>query len=286
MSRGLDFLGPFRLIRLLRGASTCQVWEAINDTTGDRRALKILQREHLKNKQELNYLRQEAAVGKTLNHKTVIQIYGYIDKYDLPFLELELFQSKNLKQVLRGEPEHIRYHLREVLDQCADGLSHLHQKGWIHCDVKPDNFLINDDGKIKLIDFSIAQKPKSALASMFSFSFNSTIAGTRSYMSPEQIRKQNLTARSDIYSFGCMVFELLTNKMPFTGSSSDDLLYKHLNMPAPVASNLNREVTREMSDFIQRLMQKDPAHRPESMWQVRKTLEKIPPYRYRKEDEA
>lgn len=282
MSRGLDFLGPFRLLRLLRGSSTCQVWEAMHDQENYRRALKILQREHLNNKEERDYLKKEAQVGKLLKHKSVIKIYGYDDSNDLPFLEMELFQSKNLKQVLRMEPEHIRFHLREVIDQCADGLSHLHQKGWIHCDVKPDNFLINDEGKIKLIDFSIAQQPKSAFAAMFSF-FGNKIAGTRSYMSPEQIRNKNLTPKSDIYSFGCMVFELLTNKMPFTGSSSDDLLYKHLNQTPPVASNYNREVTEEMSDFLQILMHKNPDMRPESMWAVRKTFEKIPPYRYRKD---
>jgi serine/threonine protein kinase len=139
----------------------------------------------------------------------------------------------------------------------------MHTKGWIHRDIKPDNFLVGRDGETKLIDFTIAEKKKSGLGKLF---YRTKVQGTRSYMSPEQIRGQALDERADVYSFGCTLFEATTGKAPYTGSTPNDLLNKHLqaSIPSPVA--INQNITPEFASLVKRMIAKRPEDRPASMW--------------------
>ncbi len=263
MAGALDFFGPYRLVRLIRAGATCQVWEAVHDD-GRHVALKMLQKEHRGNRVEMAYLQHEAEVGGELKHPNVIEIYEFVDDRDMPALVLELYNAKNLKQFIRQCPQLTEYLAPQIIEQSAKGLGHLHEKGWVHCDVKPDNFLVDDTGHVKLIDFAITQKPPKGLARLFS-SFSKTVQGTRSYMSPEQIRGEALDARADLYSFGCMLYELLAGKPPYTAASGNELLTKHLRSAPPLVSASNRNVTPEMTNLIAKLMGKKRAERPESM---------------------
>jgi len=264
VSHGRDFLGPYRLVRLVRAGNSCQIWEAIHDSERKRVALKVLQKEFIRDKVEINYLKHELLVGAPLEHARVIEVYDFNDSTDLPFLVLEFFKGKNIKQVMRSEPELIQQHLQKIIEQSAEGLHYFHEHGWIHRDIKPDNYVLNDDGDVKLIDFALAQKPKSGLAAMFSFG-GGKVQGTRSYMSPEQIRGKGLSYRADIYSFGCMVYELLANRLPFTGTNEHDLLLRHINAPVPSILPYNDTITAEMNELVMSMMAKDPADRPRSM---------------------
>ena len=268
-----DFLGPYRLSRLIRAGQTSQVWEAHNDKTSERFALKVLKPDLRKDRRELGYLKHEFEVAKDLNHPNIIKLHEFCTQYQTPFLVLELYSALNLKQVLREGPEHIAHLTEKIVHQSSHALQYFHTKGWIHCDLKPDNLLVNEEGNVKLIDFTISQKPKPNLLRFLGI--KSTIRGTRSYMSPEQIRGKTLDGRSDVYSFGCVVFELLTGKPPYTGSTPNELLSRHLNasIPSPVMHNSN--VTRDFSDLLRRMMAKVPAARPASMWEVLQECKKI-----------
>ncbi|MCH2177888.1 MAG: serine/threonine protein kinase [Mariniblastus sp.] len=269
MSNQRDFLGPFQLVRLIRSGTTTQVWEALrhDDRDGDRErlALKVLNREVRKNKVEIEYLRHEASVGKTLDHANVIQVYGFHNIYSLPFLSMQLFNARNLKIELRERPEEIAINLPGIIRKSAEGIQHLHEKGWLHCDIKPDNFLADEQGNVKLIDFSIAEKPgKKGLSALLAFGKSKTIRGTRSYMAPEQIRRKPLDVRADIYAFGCVLFELLAGRTPFSATNPNELLSKHLTAPPPNLLAVS-SATRELSTLIGRMMAKSPSDRPQSM---------------------
>jgi serine/threonine protein kinase len=155
----------------------------------------------------------------------------------------------------------------------ADGLYYLHTQGWIHRDVKPENYLVSPEGDVKLIDFALAQKQKGSLARMLSG--KGKIQGTRSYMSPEQIRGKPLDPRADVYSFGCSIHELVGGKPPFTGSDTNELLMKHLRTPAPPLVVIDKNVTSEFSGLVQRLLSKKPDDRPESMEMFLREFRKI-----------
>lgn len=263
MAVGRDYLGSYRLVRLIRVGHTCQIWEAIDERLNRRCAIKALQKEHLHDREEIGYLKNEFEVGKSLKHKYVIDTYEFVTAHELPFLVLEFFAGRNMKQLIRQESDLLGELLPIIIERAAESLGYMHEQGWIHRDVKPDNFMVGDDGDLRLIDFAIAQKPPRGLGKLFAG--KSKIKGTRSYMSPEQIRGATLDARSDIYSFGCVLYELLTGKPPYTAPSANDLLNKHVFAPVPVAAAVNRNVTPEFNELVQRMMAKKPEQRPESM---------------------
>jgi serine/threonine protein kinase len=261
-----DFVGPYRLARLIRAGHSCLIWEAVKDATGERFALKMLKTETARDREEIGYLKHELEVAKDLNHPNVIRVYEFDMQNAAPFLVLELFSALNLKQVLREGPDPIAYLADRIVNHASLGLHYLHEKGWVHCDVKPDNFLVDDDGNVKLIDFSIAQRPRRSLLSFFGV--KQAVKGTRSYMSPEQIRGETPDARSDVYSFACVVFELLTGRPPYTGSTPNELLVAHLRSSVPSAIVYNHNVSRDCADYLRRMMNKKREARPKSMWEV------------------
>ena len=272
MTRSRDFLGPYRLARLIRVGQTCQIWEAAKSDDTTRYALKVPIPEKRKDKTIIAELKREYEVGADCKgHKNIIQIYEFTTESEIPFLVMEYFDHLNLKLWLRGGPQQIAYFAPNFVEQGALALFHLHTKGWVHRDVKPDNFLISDDAHVKLIDFAISEKMKTGISAIFGKMFGGTkTAGTRSYISPEQIRNQNLDARADIYSFGCVLFELITGKPPYTGDNADDLLNKHLNAAVPAVLVFNNNVTQEFSDLIRRMMGKRRDERPPSLWEFLK----------------
>ncbi len=271
MTKIRDFLGPYRLARLIRMGSSCQVWEGINTETGERYALKVLREDFRNNKQEVGFLRSEFQIAKSLNHPNVIKMYDLDLSGNAPYLVLELFSELNMKQALRRGPESLAYMLGKVLEESIEGLYHMHSHGYVHCDVKPDNFLVSRDGHVKLIDFTISHKVKTGLAKFFSGKAKQ-IQGTRSYMSPEQIRGLPLDARTDIYSFGCVMFEMVTGKLPYTGDSPNDLLNKHISAPLPSPLVYNDNVTPEFAAVMRLAMAKRPQDRPDTMWELLKIV--------------
>ncbi len=251
---------------MIRSGQTCAVWEARVTHEQERVAVKILLERHKKNKTQIAHLQHEAEVGKSLDHPNVIKIFDFVDKFGLPFIVMQLFNARNLKQELRERREHLQFHVRDVILRCALGLQHLNERGWVHCDVKPDNFLVDDKADVKLIDFSIAKeiKKKAGLLTRLTTRAKS-IQGTRSYMSPEQIRGENLDPRSDVYGFGCVCFELLAGRPPYTGNSPDEVLNKHLRSIPPSLPAFNQSVSNDFAVLVARCLSKDSDDRPQTV---------------------
>ncbi len=259
------YLGSHRLLNPIGSGKLCAVWDAIVDSKSERRALKIL----LKlDKHQIALMKREFQLAKELNHPNVIRMYEYGLFQEHPFVAMEYFPSINLKQLLQQKGvEGVAPKLAAILQQAALGLGYIHDAGLIHCDIKPDNYLINEAGNIKLIDFAIAELKKGFLGKLLSGK-KSSIAGTRSYMSPEQIRGESLDFHSDIYSFGCLAYEMATGKLPFTGSTTNELLNKHLSAKIPPLETHNKNVTPGFSSLVKKMLAKKPADRPASMTEV------------------
>ncbi|HEX7449244.1 MAG TPA: serine/threonine-protein kinase, partial [Pirellulales bacterium] len=181
-------------------------------------------------------------------------------------LIMEFFPYPNMKDIIQrvvdGQRvlEQVAFMLPVIIERAAEGLAHFHQKGWVHRDVKPDNFLVNIEGEVKLIDFALAVRRKTGISRLLARKAK-IVQGTRSYMSPEQIRGQALGIEADVYSFGCTLFHLLAARLPYTGATSNELLNKHLTAPIPRIEAFNRNVTSEFSEVLQSMMAKLPAKR-------------------------
>lgn len=265
-----QWLGSYRQIRLIRLGSVCQVWEAVDPADDEHVAIKVLRPEQRNSLEELSTLKWEYEVGSRLRHKNIISFKTFVSSAEAPFAVLELFSELNAKMAIRRGPASIAFLVDKVFLQTSEALSCLHSKGFIHCDIKPDNILVNRNGDIKLIDFTIATKIVSGLARLFSK--KPRLSGTRAYMAPEQIRQEHLDQRSDIYSLGCTFFEILTGKLPYTATSPNDLLSKHLSAPVPSASELNENVSKEFDEVLKSMMAKDRKDRPATMNEVVKAV--------------
>jgi serine/threonine protein kinase len=169
-----------------------------------------------------------------------------------------------MKQRLLQSAEKIAPLIPKIIEQSALALSYFHRKGWVHRDVKPDNFLVADDGQVKMIDFALAKRRQRMFAKWLTPRAK-IVQGTKSYISPEQIRGAPLDGRADLYSFACTIHEILSGKPPFTGTSTNDLLNKHLRSSPPSLEALNPNVTPEFAQLIRRSMSKDPDARPKTV---------------------
>lgn len=249
------------MVRLIRAGGTCQVWEAVRDQ--GRVAIKYLQPEVRGSREEISYLKHEGEVGQTLRHPNVIEIYEFNIDRGIAFLVMEYHPGKNVKMLIRQGLETFAYFTPKIILSAAAGLQYLHEQGWVHRDIKPDNFLVDERGEAKLIDFALAYRIRTGLSKLFGG--RAKVQGTRSYMAPEQIRGQALDARADIYSLGCTLYELVSGKLPFTGVSPEDLLRKHLHAPVPILLGANKNVTPDFSDLVAMMMAKEPSQRPDSL---------------------
>lgn len=257
---GREYVGPYRLLRVILAGRFCVVWEAMHDDNKEKVALKMLAGECRRDKEQIALMKHEFAVGKGMEHPYVLHIRDYGNDRDMPYLAMDFFDGPNLKQKIREGVDKIAHQVEGIIQRSAAGLHYFHEQGWVHRDIKPDNLLVNDAEELKLIDFAIAQKPKTGLAKLFSM--KGKIQGTRSYMSPEQIRGEPLDRRADIYSYGCTLFELLSGKPPYTAGNADDLLSKHLKSAVPPLLSACNTVSKEFSALIAMTMSKKREDRP------------------------
>ena len=259
-----DYLGSYRLLTQIRAGKTCQIWEAMHDSKQQKFALKVLPAEFVHDREQVQLLKHEFAVGQALRHPRVIQSHELGIDRETYYLAMELCAAPNLKQAIQGGTESLYPHVTSIITQAGEGLAYFHSRGWVHRDIKPDNFLLTGGGDIKLIDFALAQRIRRGLMRLLP-SRAGKIQGTRSYMSPEQIRGGRLDHRADIYSFGCMLYELLSGRPPFTGNSTNELLTKHLKAAPPSLQGANRLVSDPFAHMVKKMMSKEPKKRPNSM---------------------
>lgn len=279
MSIGKNFIGPFQLLRLIRSGTTTAVWEAKRIDEKERVALKVLLSDFRTDKDEIGQLKHEAMVGSFVNHPNVIKIFGYHEDQGFPLVSMQLYQARNLKIEIRERHDVLSENMGIVMRAAAKGLAHLHDVGWIHCDIKPDNYLVDEQANVKLIDFSIAVKDKKK--GFLGFGSNKTkhIQGTRSYIAPEQIRRQHLDPRADIYGFGCMLFEMMSGKTPYNAASPEQLLSKHLSAPIPNLLAVSG-ASKDFANLVRTMLAKDPDKRIQSMRDFLTELDKIQIYRH------
>jgi serine/threonine protein kinase len=251
-----------------------QVWQAYDD--GGQRMIAIKAADEGQNPAAI---REEYKVGLEIKHPQIIEVYNFGIDRGTPFLALEWFPAPNLKKRVRTKEDRLALVPvnSTIVEQMADGLGWMHSKGWVHRDIKPENFLVNDTGQVKLIDFGLAIRPSGWLAKMLSL--KPKRQGTASYMSPEQIRGGALDPRSDVYSLGCVLYELVAGAPPFTGSTKEDLFGKHLKAAPPPLEAADNNVTSEFAKLVRRCLSKDPASRPASAQEILDDFRKMRMYR-------
>jgi serine/threonine protein kinase len=261
-----EVIGGYRLLKHMVTGQTSQVWE-VRDASGRHFAMKLLLPEKAVQPQFRKFLLHEAEVGKELAHPNIIRILTVGRDRKNPYFVMEFFPAGNLKlRIMRKEHAFIREKAQDILKQAATGLAFMNAKGWVHRDVKPDNMLVNSAGEVKLIDFALARRIPTGFSKLFYI--KGKPQGTRSYMSPEQIRGWALDGRADVYSFAASAYELVTGRPPFRGSTNQELLNKHIKeLPATPVQH-NPDVTKEFGELVLRMLAKKREDRPRDFHEV------------------
>jgi len=276
-----SMIGTYKIVGFIAGGKNSQVWEVQAGEGQKRIALKQLTAEAMKDPEQLAAIKNEFMVGKSLEHPNIVKYFdghwGSMFKKEAYFT-MELFMAPNLKAQLFNNLNSVQVRLRRIVESAAMAYQHLHDKGFINRDIKPDNVLVNKSGELKVIDMSLAAKPAGALAKALN-SKSKTAKGTRSYMAPEQIMRKPLTFQVDLYSFGVMLFEMLTGGPPFAGSTPNDLLMRHIQEPPPPPSMINSNVTEEMDRVVLRLLSKKPDQRHKSFNEFLAEFRRVNPWK-------
>lgn len=266
-----EYIGGYKLRSLIATGQSSQVWEVVESVSGRHLAMKLLLPEAARDSDHKRLLFHEAEVGLKLAHPNVIKIVAVSKDKDPKnfWFTMEYFPAGSMKQrIVNKQTDFIKEHVQRVFKQMATALAYMHGSGWVHRDIKPDNMLVNSAGEAKLIDFAISQRigKDSFFAKLFRR--KGKVSGTRSYMSPEQIRGETLDPRADVYSFGATMYEIVTGRPPFRGASSQDLLNKHLFEKVLPPLAYTPELTDDFSNLIVRMLAKRREDRPLNFHEV------------------
>jgi predicted Ser/Thr protein kinase len=211
--------------------------------------------------------KQEAQILARIHHPNVVTVFDTGVDGGEGFIVMELVEGPTLREVLDREGRLAPERAAEIASALASALGFAHEHGVIHRDLKPANVLFMPDGRVKLADMGIARllSPEALTATL-------TLRGTPRYVSPEQARGDRVDSRADLYSLGCVLFEMLTGRTPFEGNLAA-LSYAHVNTPAPRVRSIDPAVPAGMDELVAAMLEKDPADRPQTGEDVRKSLD-------------
>ncbi len=212
--------------------------------------------------------RREAKSAARLNHTNVVSVYDWGSHGDTFFMAMEYIEGQSLAEQLADNGRVPIDRALEIAEAAAAGLGFAHERGMVHRDVKPGNIMMTASGQVKVADFGIAR----GLDGSDSLTQTGNVMGTAAYFSPEQARGEVVDERSDLYSLGVVLFEMVTGERPFTGSSPLSVAYKHVGEAPPTAQSINPQVPVEVDRIIATLLAKDPAHRYANAEQLQQAL--------------
>src|SRR3954469_17744496 len=252
---GTLFDGRYKIIKKIGAGGMADVYCAEDQTLGRQVAIKILNDRHAGDEQFVERFRREAQNAAGLNHPNIVSIFDRGQAEDTYYIAMEFLDGRALKElVVRNGPTPIPIAI-DYARQILQALAFAHRHGIVHRDIKPHNIVVGPDGRLKVTDFGIARSGASQMTEAGS------IVGTAQYLSPEQARGAPVDPRSDLYSLGIVMYEMLTGSVPFTGDAPVEIAMKHLSAVPESPSRTRDEVGPDLDAVVMRALAKDPDHR-------------------------
>jgi serine/threonine protein kinase/Tol biopolymer transport system component len=261
-------LGQYTIVSKIGEGGMGEVWRARDPQLKRNVAIKVLPAALSTDKDRLARFEQEAQAAGALNHPNILSIFHIGTHEGAPYIVSELLEGESLRERMAGKALPQRKAIDYAL-QLARGLAAAHEKGIVHRDIKPDNVFITDDGRVKILDFGIAKltgavdgnQPQTEVPTRKVNTDPGTVIGTMGYMSPEQLKGQTVDHRSDIFSFGAILYEMLSGKRAFRGDSMAETVSAILNEYPPDLSETNKTISAALERVVRHCLEKNPAER-------------------------
>jgi serine/threonine-protein kinase len=264
---GKRISGRYKVLEMIGGGGMANVYLA-HDMILDRDvAVKVLRLDFANDEEFIRRFHREAQSATSLAHPNIVNIYDVGEEDSIYYIVMEYVDGQTLKQYIQqNSPVRVEVAL-DILQQLTSAIAHAHQNNIIHRDIKPQNILIDREGNVKITDFGIAMA-----LSATSITRTNSVLGSVHYLSPEQARGGMANKKSDIYSLGIVMFELLTGRLPFSGESAVSIALKHLQSETPSIRRWNPEIPQSVENIVLKATAKDPFHRYDSALEMENDL--------------
>ncbi len=259
----------YKINSLIGQGGMSYVYRATDVKMGREVAIKVLKEEYCEDTEFIRKFQNEAQAAAKLNHPNIVGVYDIVDnhKNKTHYIVMELVEGITLKSYIQRKGRMDSKEAIAIALQVVGGIDQAHKNGIVHRDIKPQNMIVASDGTVKVADFGIARAATQQTV-------NTTVMGSVHYISPEQARSGQSDERSDIYSFGCTLYEMLTGKVPYDGSTSVAVVFAHLENPIPKVSKLVPDVYPALDFIVSKSMQKSPGKRYQHIDELGKDLQK------------
>ncbi len=255
-----DLLGKYRIIDRIGKGGMAEVYRGRHEKLDRTVAVKILHSSLANDSDFIARFEREARLAANLRHTNIVQVYDFDTQKDRLYMVMEYINGGTLKELLDKQKETGKYLsfrvISRILSQIASALDYAHSQGMLHRDLKPSNILLDKSGNAFLSDFGIAR-----IIGQSGITRSGAIMGTPAYMSPEQGSDESLTASSDIYSLGVILFEMLTGQVPFEAESPIVVLHKQVHEPAPSVLSFRKDLPHQIEPVLEKALSKDPVGR-------------------------
>ena len=263
-------LDRYEVGRLLGAGGMAEVYEGRDRLLARRVAIKVLQSQYARDQGFLLRFKREAQAAASLSHPNVVAVYDTGSEDGTHFIVMEFVDGRTLKDVIRQEGPLYPDRVAEICADVCSALVAAHARGLIHRDIKPGNVMLTPDGKVKVMDFGIARATTSETITQ-----TAAVIGTAQYISPEQAQGQTVDFRSDLYSLGCCLYEMLTGTVPFTGATPVAIAYRHVREDPTPPRMLNPDVPAPLEAICLKAMAKLPDNRYQTAAEFRDDLERF-----------
>ncbi len=266
--------GRYELGSVLGRGGMAEVYLAHDTRLGRTVAVKTLRADLARDPSFQARFRREAQSAASLNHPAIVAVYDtgedYVDGVSIPYIVMEYVDGSTLRELLHSGRKLLPERSLEMTTGILQALEYSHRNNIVHRDIKPANVMLTRDGQVKVMDFGIARAMGDAGMTMTQ---TAAVIGTAQYLSPEQAKGETVDARSDLYSTGCLLYELLTVRPPFVGDSPVAVAYQHVREDPQPPSTYDPEITPEMDAIVLRALVKDPDYRYQSADEMRADIE-------------
>ncbi|RMG19132.1 MAG: hypothetical protein D6731_00360 [Planctomycetota bacterium] len=268
---GIRTVGKYRLVGELGRGGMAHVFEGLHPQLNMAVAIKMLSHELVYDEEFASRFREEAKIMAGLKHENIVEVIDSEEAYATFFIIMEKVVGTVLSRMIDTRGVIPFDETRRILSQLASALDHAHTHGIIHRDIKPANVIIEESGRVKLMDFGIAKTQKEAEQE------DEDIVGTAEYMSPEQALGRKMDGRADIYSLGILAYEMLTGRLPFDSPDPYEILRRHVRDEVPSPKLLNQRVPDDLAELVRRACAKKPEDRFQRCADIVKFLQQDAP---------